>query len=117
MKNKILCFGILISKIFISSANNQTHVSLEFGEYWSSQGKDQFVYISGLIGDNLNKTNSTQTNGLVGVSLMYQLEPIYNKLSDITPSIGVRGFYLPSVKVNGIITQENLFNNLGFTSF
>lgn len=60
----------------------------------------------GLIGDNFTVTESNDQNFLLGAGLFKH----YNQ----TFSFGVNAFYLAQTSVQGIIFQENLFDNLGY---
>ena len=77
------------------------------GAFTAHQGKDQSVNVVGLIGDNYTVTKHNDQNVLIGAGVFKH----YNQ----TYSFGLNIFYLAKTKVNGLIYQEKMFDNLGYT--
>lgn len=98
---------------FLSAASSKLkdgHANIQFGGYWSSQGKTQHININGLIGDQFTATQQRDSNGLVGLG--YFVEGL--KRGQYTITYGLNAFYLAPTRVAGNVTQENAFTNLSY---
>lgn len=94
----------------VASSKLMPHLSVQFGGFWATQGREQHINIVDLIGDDFTVTRKTDANGLVGLGLYWNgLETQYVNLS-----YGIDAFYLPSTVVKGEVVQENLFTNLAY---
>lgn len=89
------------------------HFLLEGGGYYSTQGKSQFVNISGLVGDQYNVNNRNDTNTIFGFGYLFE----GLKSGRFGLDYGVNVFYLAKTKVSGTIVQENLFTNLAYNYY
>ncbi len=94
----------------VSSRLKNGHAHVQFGGYWSSQGKNQHVNIQGLIGDQFTVTQKKDSNGLVGLG--YFVEGPKNERFNLI--YGLNAFYLAPTLVAGNVIQENIFTNLSY---
>ncbi|MDF1757592.1 MAG: hypothetical protein P1U74_04785 [Legionellaceae bacterium] len=111
-KNKILTtlaissLSILISKNSFSEPTIPVDVMLTFGGFYANKGLAQDINIQSLIGNQYTLTNNKDSNVLVGVGLFKDINrPL---------SVGINTFYLLPTKVQGLIYQEHLFDNLSY---
>ena len=87
------------------------HAVLQLGGYWSIQGHSQQINIDDLIGNYTTAANSSGSNGLVGVGYFVDGQDT----SLFKMNYGINWFYLSNTRVNGLVTQENLFANLSYS--
>jgi hypothetical protein len=93
-----------------TSVLKHSHLMLQAGGYWSTQGKTQHINIDGLIGDQFTADHRNGSNGLVGLG--YYLDG--QNLDQIQFSYGINFFYLPQTSISGTVIQEDLFSNLSY---
>lgn len=86
------------------------HAVIQFGGFWTSQGKAQHVNIEGLIGDDFTVNSQHSSNALVGLG--YFIDKPGN--ARFTMAYGLNFFYLPKTGVAGTVVQESLFTNLSY---
>ena len=97
--------------IDLTSKLKNGHGLLQFGGYWSEQGREQHININGLIGDDFTVTNAKSNNGLVGLGYFVKGQ----ERDRWQMTYGINAFYLAKTAVTGTIIQENLFTNLAYT--
>ena len=109
---KILTFFaiILVSQQSLAGQNIPGHITVQAGGYFVDVGKTQQINIQGLVGDRYNFNNSSDGNALVGLG--YYLDGKSCARFDFL--YGLNAFYLFQTKVQGDITQENLYTNLAY---
>jgi hypothetical protein len=83
---------------------------VQIGWFTATQGKSQHVDIEGLIGDDFSVSKSSDQYFLVGVGYYFD----WADISCVNIKYGVNAFYLAPTKVEGLVTQENLFTNLAY---
>lgn len=83
---------------------------VQVGWFTASQGKSQHVNIQGLIGDDFSVDKSSDQNVLVGVGYYFD----WPDAPCVNIKYGINAFYLAPTKVEGLVTQENLFTNLSY---
>ena len=93
------------------SSLKQGHAIFQLGGYWGIQGHSQQVNIDDLIGDYITVANTSGSNGLVGAGYFIDGQDARR----FKMNYGINWFYLPSTRVNGTVTQENLFTNLSYS--
>lgn len=83
---------------------------LEAGGFYSTQGKNQIIYIDGLIGDEFTVNDRHDKNILVGAAW------VFNGYKNCQYGIdyGINAFYFAKSRVKGTIVQELLFENLAY---
>lgn len=113
---------LALSTIFLASTqaysayslnNLSGHFLLEGGGYYSTQGKSQFVNITGLIGDQFNISNRNDTNTIFGAGYLFDGP----RSGNFGVDYGINVFYLAKTKVSGTINQENIFTNLAYNYY
>ncbi len=104
-------FHYLSVKHWIEKAQAK-HPTLSFhiGGFWATQGQDQDVDITGLIGDSFSVTHHSASNGLLGLAAYF--DGWANK--NYTLQYGVDAFYLGKTAVQGFVTQEQFATNLAY---
>ena len=99
----------------VSSLALSGHPIVELGGYWSSQGKQQFVAITDVIGDEFTVTHPNGKNGAVGAGYFWNGHAMkYHYMPEIDMSYGLNFFYLARTQVSGQVIQEQLFTNLAY---
>jgi len=97
------------------SAIPSGYASIELGGYWSSQGKQQTVYINDIIGDEFTVTDANDQNGLLGGGYFLNGQSIkYAHTPKIDMSYGLNFFFLAKTQVKGEVIQEQLYTNLAY---
>ena len=105
--------GVTHDLMAASSSSNRLkdgHLSLQLGGYWRTKASDQFIYINDLIGDRFTVANTTNSNGLVGISYLIDGQ----EKERFKMNYGLNWFYLPKTGVTGTVIQEDLFGNLSY---
>jgi hypothetical protein len=77
----------------------------------SNQGKGQQINIQTLIGDYFSVSNNRNQNAVFGAGYFIDAQ----QFSGVNLQFGLNAFYFMDTTVNGIITQEQLFNNLSYS--
>jgi hypothetical protein len=77
----------------------------------SNQGKAQQINIQTLIGDYFSVSNNRNQNALFGIGYFVDGQ----HFNSFNMQYGVNAFYFMDTTVNGNITQEQLFTNLGYS--
>ena len=90
--------------------NANSKKSIQLGGFIAHQGNAQDININGLIGDHFSVTKHNDSSGLVGVG--YYLDG--QEINGFNLSYGINAFYLAKTGVSGLVTQEQLFTNLGY---
>lgn len=76
------------------------------GGYYGEMGKAQHIGINGAVGNDFSVADKKTYNGVLGAGLYAHASDSYQ--------YGVNAFYLNNQTVDGLITQEGLFTNLGY---
>lgn len=84
---------------------------IELGVYTSSQGKEQHINKTGLIGDQYELTHSKDTAGLISLSALWQVKDFEAG----SFSLGINYSYFDNTTVNGEILIENALRNLNYS--
>lgn len=103
-------YRLIISKLRTKLQEKHPRLSFDVGGFIANEGKNQFININGLIGDNFSVTSNNEGNYLL--SLGYYLDGKDTKYAELT--YGINAFYLARTKVSGLVTQESLFTNLSY---
>jgi hypothetical protein len=105
--------GLLNSVLFANSVEKNflpQEMILQVGKFYASFGKEQFVPIQGLVGDNFTITDGHDSNYFFGLG--YFKELLHTDSMQVL--VGLNGFYLAKTKVQGDVQQEQLFTNLSY---
>lgn len=94
----------------VVQADNCTGPVFQVGWFSAHQGKSQHVNIEGLIGDDFSVKKSSDQNFLIGLG--YYLSGFC--IDQVNILYGMNAFYLAPTKVEGRVTQEDLFTNLSY---
>ena len=83
---------------------------LELGGFLATQGMEQDVGITGLIGNHYSIDRKSTANFLLGLG--YYWEAV--EKGSLQTSLGINAFYFAPTAVQGNITQEKMFTNLSY---
>ena len=107
----IITLGLIASlSPFVVLADICGQPVLQLGWFAATQGKSQHIDIQGLIGDDFSVNRSFGQNFLVGIG--YYFDGL--DIPQVCIQYGINAFYLAPTKVEGDVTQENLFTNLSY---
>ncbi len=104
----------LMSSAFALDFNSlhlKVHPGIQLGGFTVSQGQQQHINISGLVGDEFTTTTTQTGNGLVGLN--YFVEGRDFGIAHL--SYGLNAFYLANTAVAGDVLQENFARNLAYS--
>ena len=99
------------TSFFSRFSPKQATIPIQVGFFSSSQGNDQDIGISGLIGDHFTVNDDHDQNILLGLG--YYIDGFDTERINIL--FGVNAFYLAHTSVEGTIYQEHLFPNLAYS--
>lgn len=111
LKRKFTVFCLLTGFVSISSfADPEQDFILQVGGFFASQGKEQFVPIEGLIGDNFTVTDGKAFNYFIGLGYFRE----WLRTDCLKLLFGLNGFYFAKTDVEGDVQQELMFTNLSY---
>ena len=113
LKSELTNYRLRFSQLKTKLQEKHPRLSLEVGGFLAHEGTNQFINITGLIGDNFSVTNNNKGNFLIGLG--YYIDGHDTKYAEI--KYGINAFYLARTQVSGLVTQETLFTNLSYNYY
>ncbi len=105
-------WGLGLGSPFAKFQTLNPKLAIQLGWFGASDGSSQHININGAIGDQFTPTNkgNSNSNGLFGVGVYVD----GHQFNYASLSYGVNAFYLAPASIGGVVTQENLFENLSY---
>lgn len=112
-KIKLLIALLVLSPSALAFDIKNGDAVIQFGNFWSSPGYAQDIYIKGLVGNQYTYNSSKQniSTGLVGLG--YYVDGFFREQFFV--KYGINAFYLANTTVTGTIIQEHLYPNLAYS--